>query len=103
MNRAVPPILQFGTSRFLQAHVDLFVSMRETVERLRERLLNPFLAHHRADIAKDHALKKQRRFVPVLMLAGELGLTLPQPWLRAAIADASGAARSAPMPKSASP
>ena len=26
MNRAVPPILQFGTSRFLQAHVDLFVS-----------------------------------------------------------------------------
>ena len=26
MNRAVSPILQFGTSRFLQAHVDLFVS-----------------------------------------------------------------------------
>ena len=26
MNHAVAPILQFGTSRFLQAHVDLFVS-----------------------------------------------------------------------------
>jgi hypothetical protein len=39
----------------------------------------------------------------LLTLASELGLTLPQPWLRAAIADAPGAARSAPMPKSASP
>ena len=68
---------------------------------LRERLLNPFLAHRLSDIAKDHVLKKQRRFVPVLTLAGELGLTLPQPWLRAAIADAAG--WSAPAPKSASP
>jgi tagaturonate reductase len=70
---------------------------------LRERLLNPFLAHRLSDIAKDHALKKQRRFAPVLTLAGDLGLTLPQLWLRSAIADAPGAARSAPMPKSASP
>jgi len=70
---------------------------------LRERLLNPFLAHRLSDIAKDHTLKKQRRFAPVLTLASELGLTLPQPWLRTAIADAPGAARSAPMPKSASP
>jgi tagaturonate reductase len=70
---------------------------------LRERLLNPFLAHRLSDIAKDHALKKQRRFMPVLTLAGELGLTLAQPWLRAAIADPSGSARPAPVPKSASP
>ena len=70
---------------------------------LRARLLNPFLAHRVSDIAKDHALKKQRRFAPVLALAGELGLTLAQPWLRAAMAGASGAARSAPVPKSASP
>ena len=70
---------------------------------LRERLLNPFLAHRLSDIAKDHALKKQRRFAPVLTLAGELGLTLAQPWLQAAVADAAGAAWSAPVPKSASP
>jgi len=70
---------------------------------LRERLLNPFLAHRLSDIAKDHALKKQRRFIPVLTLARELGLTLRQPWLRAAIADTSDVARSAPVPKSASP
>jgi tagaturonate reductase len=70
---------------------------------LRERLLNPFLAHRLSDIAKDHALKKQRRFAPVVALAGELGLTLAQPRLRAAIANPSGAARSAPVPKSASP
>jgi tagaturonate reductase len=70
---------------------------------LRERLLNPFLAHRLSDIAKDHAPKKQRRFAPVLTLAGELGLALAQPWLRGAIAGAAGAARSAPAPRSASP
>ncbi|MEO8805221.1 MAG: mannitol dehydrogenase family protein [Burkholderiaceae bacterium] len=70
---------------------------------LRERLLNPFLGHRLSDIAKDHALKKQRRFAPVLALAGELGLSLEQPWLRAAVVGASGAARLAPVPKSASP
>jgi tagaturonate reductase len=68
---------------------------------LRERLLNPFLAHRLSDIAKDHALKKQRRFAPVLTLADKLGLTLLQPWLQAALADVSGAAWSAPVPKSA--
>ncbi len=70
---------------------------------LRERLLNPFLAHRLSDIAKDHLLKKQRRFAPVLTLVGELGLPLAQPWLRAAIADASGAAWSMPVLQSAIP
>jgi len=70
---------------------------------LRERLQNPFLAHRLSDIAKDHALKKQRRFAPVLALASELGLALEQPWLRAAVAGPSGTARPAPVPKSASP
>jgi tagaturonate reductase len=70
---------------------------------LRERLLNPFLAHRLSDVAKDHAQKKQRRFAPVLALAGDLGLRLAQPRLRAALADPSGTARSAPVPKSASP
>jgi len=33
---------------------------------LRDRLLNPFLAHRLSDIAQSHAQKKQRRFGPVL-------------------------------------
>jgi tagaturonate reductase len=53
---------------------------------LRERLLNPFLAHRLADIAQDHAQKKQRRFAPIVSLAAQHGLALPQPRLRAALA-----------------
>ena len=53
---------------------------------LRERLLNPYLAHRLADIAQNHAQKKQRRFAPVVALAAELGLDLAQPRLRAALA-----------------
>ncbi|MDR7379618.1 tagaturonate reductase [Rhodoferax ferrireducens] len=53
---------------------------------LRERLLNPFLAHRLADIAQNHAQKKQRRLAPVLALASQLGLDLAQPRLRAALA-----------------
>ena len=52
---------------------------------VRERLLNPFLAHRLSDIAKDHAQKKRRRFAPVLALARELGLSLAQPLLAAAL------------------
>ena len=55
---------------------------------LRERLLNPYLAHRLADIAQNHAQKKQRRFAPVVALADELGLRLAQPRLRAALASA---------------
>ena len=53
---------------------------------LRERLLNPYLAHRLADIAQNHAQKKQRRFGPVLALADELGLAPTQARLRAALA-----------------
>jgi tagaturonate reductase len=53
---------------------------------LRERLLNPFLAHRLADIAQNHMQKKQRRFAPIVALAVRHGLTLPQPRLRAALA-----------------
>ena len=53
---------------------------------LRERLLNPFLAHRLADIAKDHVQKKQRRFAPLISLAGELGLSPGQARLRVALA-----------------
>ncbi|MEP7100019.1 MAG: mannitol dehydrogenase family protein [Burkholderiales bacterium] len=52
---------------------------------VRDRLLNPFLAHRLADIAKDHAQKKQRRFAPVIALATELELRIPQKRLRAAL------------------
>ncbi|MGY4830057.1 mannitol dehydrogenase family protein [Sphaerotilaceae bacterium SBD11-9] len=55
------------------------------LDALRDRLLNPFLAHRLADIAQNHAQKKQRRFRPALMLADELGLTLAQKRLRAAL------------------
>jgi tagaturonate reductase len=53
---------------------------------LRERLLNPYLVHRLADIAQNHAQKKQRRFTPVVALADELGLGLAQPRLRGALA-----------------
>jgi tagaturonate reductase len=54
---------------------------------LRERLLNPFLAHRLADIAQNHAQKKQRRFAPIVSLAAQHGLALAQPRLRAALAE----------------
>jgi len=57
---------------------------------LRERLLNPFLDHRLADIAQNHAQKKQRRFAPVVALAAELGCTIPQRRLRAALASPLG-------------
>ena len=40
---------------------------------LRERLLNPFLEHRLAEIAQNHAQKKQRRFAPLLALAEQHG------------------------------
>ncbi len=55
---------------------------------LRDRLLNPFLKHRLSDIARDHALKKRRRIVPLLVLAEECGLAYGQPLLRAAMATA---------------
>jgi tagaturonate reductase len=42
------------------------------VAQVRERLLNPFLAHRLADIAQNHAQKKQRRIAPLLALAASL-------------------------------
>ncbi|HEX3139146.1 MAG TPA: mannitol dehydrogenase family protein [Rhizobacter sp.] len=52
---------------------------------LRDRLLNPFLAHSLADIAQNHGQKKQRRFALAVQLARELGLPLPQQRLHAAL------------------
>jgi tagaturonate reductase len=53
---------------------------------LRERLLNPFLAHRLADIAQNHTQKKQRRFGPVVALAATQLPDLNQLRLRAALA-----------------
>jgi tagaturonate reductase len=52
---------------------------------LRERLLNPFLVHRLAEIAQNHAQKRQRRFAPVVAMAEARGLNLAQPRLRAAL------------------
>lgn len=60
------------------------------VAQLRERLLNPFLAHRLADIAQNHAQKKQRRIAPLLALADSLprdkGMRIEQPRLTEVIA-----------------
>jgi tagaturonate reductase len=53
---------------------------------LRDRLLNPFLAHRLADIAQNHAQKVARRIEPCIALARTLSLALPQPRLHAALA-----------------
>ncbi|MDO8248349.1 MAG: mannitol dehydrogenase family protein [Rhodoferax sp.] len=53
---------------------------------LRERLLNPFLAHRLADIAQNHAQKKQRRLAPIVALADARLPGLAQPRLRVALA-----------------
>jgi tagaturonate reductase len=53
---------------------------------VRERFENPFLDHRIADIAQNHAQKKQRRFGPILALAAEHLPQLAQPALKAAMA-----------------
>jgi tagaturonate reductase len=58
---------------------------RQYLEELRERLLNPFLAHRLAGIAKDHAQKKRRRLAPVVERAEQLKLNMPQTQLRMAL------------------
>ncbi|WP_419728421.1 mannitol dehydrogenase family protein [Lichenicola sp.] len=52
---------------------------------VRERFLNPFLAHRLEDIAQNQAEKKRRRLQPIVDDAERLGLDLPQSRLRAAL------------------
>jgi tagaturonate reductase len=69
----------------------VFAALGERVEAeaylvaLRDRLLNPYLAHRLSDIAQNHAEKKQRRLAPVIALAEGRTPGLPQPRLRAAL------------------
>jgi tagaturonate reductase len=58
---------------------------RAYLEELRDRLLNPFLEHRLADIAKNHREKKQRRMEPVVRRAAEMGLAIAQTQLRTAL------------------
>jgi tagaturonate reductase len=58
---------------------------RAYLAQVRDRFNNPYLAHRIADIAQNHEEKKQRRFLPVVDLANELGLGLAQSRLRAAL------------------
>ena len=52
---------------------------------VRERFENPFLNHRIADIAQNHAQKTQRRFGPIVEMAGEQLVGLEQPRLNAAL------------------
>ncbi|SFU90680.1 mannitol dehydrogenase family protein [Pseudoduganella namucuonensis] len=58
---------------------------RAYLQEVKDRFDNPFLAHRLADIAQNHEEKKRRRVLPLVALAGELGLALEQPRLRAAL------------------
>ena len=53
---------------------------------VRERFENPFLNHRIADIAQNHAQKKERRLAPIVALAQRHALPLAQPRLQAALA-----------------
>lgn len=66
------------------------VEARAYLVDVRERLLNPFLAHRLADIAQNHAQKKLRRFASLIEAADRLGLRGGQARLRAALASAAG-------------
>ncbi|MCA8037986.1 mannitol dehydrogenase family protein [Burkholderia arboris] len=72
------------------APVFVALGMRETAERyvdsVRERFLNPFLAHRIADIAVNHREKVARRIEPLLALADSLALSAGQPRLRQLVA-----------------
>jgi tagaturonate reductase len=71
---------------------------RDYLVGLRERLLNPFLAHRLFDIAQNHAQKKARRFLPVIEAAESTGLNIGQRRLRAATEAASAIAGDARRP-----
>ncbi|GJJ04415.1 D-mannonate oxidoreductase [Duganella rhizosphaerae] len=58
---------------------------RAYLNQVRERFSNPYLAHRLADIAQNHEEKKQRRLLPAVAQAEQLGLGIAQPRLRAAL------------------
>lgn len=63
---------------------------RAYLDEVRERFLNPFLAHRLSDIAQNHQEKKRRRLAPVIAAAERQGLPIAQARLRAALEDRPG-------------
>ncbi|WP_324730621.1 mannitol dehydrogenase family protein [Pseudomonas paeninsulae] len=61
-------------------------SAQAYLETVRDRFLNPFLNHRIADIAGNHSMKKLRRMLPIVELAGQRVTDLAQPKLKAALA-----------------
>jgi tagaturonate reductase len=55
------------------------------IDQVRDRFLNPYLAHRLADIAGNHSEKKGRRLAPMIERAQTLGLPIAQPRLHAAM------------------
>ncbi|ESS41458.1 altronate oxidoreductase [Burkholderia cenocepacia] len=72
------------------APVFVALGLRDTAERyvdsVRERFLNPFLAHRIADIAVNHREKVARRIEPLLALADSLAVPTEQLRLRQLVA-----------------
>ncbi|KVQ68775.1 D-mannonate oxidoreductase [Burkholderia territorii] len=72
------------------------LGLREAAERyvdsVRERFLNPYLAHRLADIANNHREKIARRIEPLLALADSLAVPAEQPRLRKIVARHGSAA-----------
>jgi tagaturonate reductase len=58
----------------------------EYIGSVRERFLNPFLAHRLSDIAANHREKIKRRIVPLVELAASLSLPNAQPHLHELLA-----------------
>jgi tagaturonate reductase len=56
------------------------------IDSVRERFLNPFLAHRISDIAANHREKIRRRIQPLVELADSLSLPAAQPKLRTLLA-----------------
>jgi tagaturonate reductase len=67
--------------------LDEGAAARAYLAELRDRLLNPFLAHRLADIAQNHAQKKARRIAPLTALAAQHCPKLAQHRLQALIAE----------------
>ncbi len=59
---------------------------REYRESVMTRFRNPFLDHYLADIYRNHAAKKERRFGGLIALGRQCGLDLAQPRLHAGLA-----------------
>jgi tagaturonate reductase len=57
---------------------------RDYLASVRDRFLNPFLAHRIADIAQNHEEKKRRRFLPMVEM-GRAVAGLQQPRLKSAL------------------